>query len=215
MAEFDDTDRNSEHAAAATFRCVDDILDDPPLTYEQWKLREKIRMVEAINSGRLPLYDEPELPPSSTETTVPTEQPQGEDQDFEPYTFFVYGTLMDPEVLTAVAGLDGEPQLQDAWIEGFAMKMWNGIYPVLVPSDSAHALIKGKVWQATTVLQCLRLQRYETSAYEPVDCLVHIGDNTPIKGLVFQWAKEPTSSELMEGTFDLEHWQKTHKRPMW
>jgi hypothetical protein len=26
--------------------------DDPPLTYEQWKLREKIKLVEAINYVR-------------------------------------------------------------------------------------------------------------------------------------------------------------------
>ncbi|KAL2172779.1 hypothetical protein VTG60DRAFT_2598 [Thermothelomyces hinnuleus] len=62
--------------------------------------------------------------------------------------------------------------------------------------------------------QCLRLQRYETSAYGPADCQIHLGDGEPIMSLVFKWAGDPASRELVEGTFNLEHWQKTHKIPL-
>ncbi|KAK4236183.1 AIG2-like protein [Achaetomium macrosporum] len=155
----------------------------------------RIKMVEAINSGRLALYCEPESPPNSKDTTVSAKEPLGGDQDISPCILFVYGTLMDPEMLMAVAGLAREPRLQNAWIEAFGMKMWNGIYPAALPPS-----------------QCLRLQRYETSAYEPADCQIHVRDNAPVKGLVFKCARDPTSSELVEGAFDLEHWQMTHKR---
>ncbi|KAL2129956.1 hypothetical protein VTI74DRAFT_7061 [Chaetomium olivicolor] len=122
------------------------------------------------------------------EPESPVEHPERQDNqaDFEPCTFFVYGTLMDPEVLMVVAGLDHRPELKDAWIEGFKLKMWKGIYPVLLPG-SPQSRIKGKVWQAITMDQCLRLQQYETSAYEPTDCQVHVGESNsePVKGLVF------------------------------
>ncbi|KAK3296173.1 uncharacterized protein B0H64DRAFT_397566 [Chaetomium fimeti] len=142
----------------------------------------------------------------------------GKQNDFEPCTFFFYGSLMDPQVLMAVAKLDDQPDLQDVWVEGFEMKMWGGIYPVLLPindtdnNSGASHRIKGKAWRATTMDQCLRLQRYETSAYEPADCrLYHPGGGEPTKGLVFVWARDPGSNQLAEGVFDLEDWQKTHK----
>ncbi|KAK0710532.1 hypothetical protein B0T21DRAFT_376738 [Apiosordaria backusii] len=162
-----------------------------------------------MNSGLIPVYDEPEyLPQEQPKASV--EEPQ-DDQDFEPCTFFLYGTLMDPEVLMVVAMLGNLPQLQDAWIEGFEMKMWNGIYPTLLPNEGAQGRISGKAWQANTMAQCLRLQRYETSAYEVADCRIHLGEDELVKGLVFKWAKDPKSAELADGAFDLDHWQRTHK----
>lgn len=115
---------------------------------------------------------------------------------------------MDPKVLMVVAGLDHQPESKDAWIEGFELKMSKGIYPVLLPgSRSVRSRIKGKVCQAATMDQCLRLQLYETSGYEPIDCEVNIGESNsePAKGLVFTWARDPGSSDLVEGTFDLEY----------
>jgi hypothetical protein len=114
-------------------------------------------------------------------------------------------------VLTTVLVLDDVPQLQDAWIEGFEMKMWSGMYPVVLPTDGGGGTIKGKAWQATTMDQCLCLQLYETSAYEPMDCSIRLDHGEPVKGLVFKWARDPTDSELVEGCFDLDHWRKIHK----
>jgi hypothetical protein len=149
---------------------------------------------------------------------IPLDDNAGKQDDFEPCTFFFYGSLMDPQVLMEVAVLEDEPDLQDVWVEGFEMKMWGGMYPVLLPAKNidnnggASHRIKGKAWRTTTMDQCLRLQLYETSAYEAADCrLYHSGGGEPTKGLVFVWAKNPGSDQLAEGAFDLEHWQKTHK----
>lgn len=134
------------------------------------------------------------------------------DNGFEPCTFFFYGSLMDTDVLTRIAQLDDYPDLQDAWVEGFEMKMWGGIYPVLLPTNNPNDRIRGKAWRATTKEQCLRLQRYETSAYEAAACLLnHPEGGEPTEGLVFVWAGDRRSHQLTEGVFDLEHWQKTHK----
>jgi hypothetical protein len=136
----------------------------------------------------------------------------GRQNDFEPRTYFFYGSLMDRDVLVRVAQLDDEPDLQDAWVEGFEMKMWGGVYPVLLPTGNPDDRIRGKAWRATTLDQCLRLQRYETSAYKSADCLLYHPDGgEPTKGCVFVWATERRNHELMEGVFDLEYWQRTHK----
>lgn len=168
--------------------------------------------MEAIKSGLIPVYDEPESPPKHSSNS--NLEPVDDQEDSEPCTFFFYGTLMDPEVLMVVAMLDDWPQLQDAWIDGFEMKTWNGRYPTLLPTNSNPSRIQGKAWRATTMDQCLRLQRYETSAYDVADCHINMGNKEPVKGLSFKWARDPTSSELVEGSFDLEHWQKTHKTPL-
>lgn len=170
-----------------------------------------------MNSGQIPVYSEPEQPNHPDMPTPPDHEDDKQD-DFEPCTFFFCGSLMDPQVLAAVTKLDGQPDLQDAWVEGFEMKLWGGVYPVLLPTKNiddgsgASHRIKGKAWRASTMDQCLRLQRYETSAYEAADCRLHYsGDREPIKCLVFVWAGDPGSGELVEGGFDLEHWQKTYK----
>jgi hypothetical protein len=149
--------------------------------------------------------------------TASTAEPEADKEDFESCTFFFYGTLMDPETLMAVASLDDTPQLQDAWIDGFTMKMWSGIYPVVLPSDEngPQSRIHGKIWQATTVAQCLQLQQYETSAYEPADCQIQCGDGKSVNGLVFKWARDAESDELAEGRFDLEAWQNRQERSLY
>ncbi|KAK4164071.1 AIG2-like protein [Cladorrhinum sp. PSN259] len=193
-------------------------FNETHLTDRQKRLEDKRKMVAAINSGLLSVHDDDNAQRQPTEASAEESQ-QVDDKDFEPCIFFVYGTLMYPEVLMAVTMLDNLPQLRDAWIQGFEMKMWNGIYPVLIPNEGAAqgSRINGKAWRATNLAQCLRLQRYERSAYEAADCQIHLREgeeDKPVKGFVFQWAKDPKSAELVEGTFDLEHWQKTHKTPM-
>ncbi|KAK4172525.1 hypothetical protein QBC36DRAFT_362508 [Triangularia setosa] len=136
-------------AAALTISEVP--LDERPLTANQRRLEDKRKLVEAINLGLILVYDEPELP-QQPKASAPDPQ---DDQDFEPCTFFLCGTLMDPQVLIVAAMLDDLPQVQDAWIQGFEMKMWNGIYPTLLPNEGAQGRINGKAWQANTIAQYL------------------------------------------------------------
>ena len=132
-------------------------------------------------------------------------------ETFEPCMFFLYGTLMDPDVIRAVAVLENTPQLQDAWLEEFELKMWHGRYPTLLAKEGASSKIKGKLWQATSMDQFLGLQFYQTWAYECCDCVVQTADGQSIKALTFKWANDGNSAELLEGGFDLEQGQKDHK----
>ena len=173
-------------------------------------MEDKRKLVEAIDSGQMPLFYGDTQPLQSPIKT----SGEGQDlTDFEPCMFFFYGTLMDPEVLQSVAALEDLPELQDAWLEGFELKMWNRRYPTLLPKENIKGRIKGKAWKVTSIEQCLRLQHYETSAYECCDCVVRTDDQQLIKALTFKWARDPSSAELSDGMFDLAYWQKNHKPP--
>ncbi|KAK3904333.1 hypothetical protein C8A05DRAFT_31871 [Staphylotrichum tortipilum] len=159
---------------------------------------------------------------------------------FQPRTLFFYGSLMDPEVLARVARLWRQtPLLEDAWIEGFELKLWGGKYPVVLPttgtataatdakdgdadasSDGTAATapprVHGKAWLTTSQNQLDWLQYYETDAYEPVECEVHVGkegegEGEMRKGWAFKWSGVRPVGELVEGTWDLEEWRRTRK----
>ncbi len=131
-------------------------------------------------------------PPAEGTSTFPSQPPPPQPITntrpafFPPRTLFFYGSLMDPEVLSRVARLWQKPKLEDAWVEGFEMKLWNGLYPVLLPvtsgtgstttsEASAGNRVRGKAWVATEKDQIEWLQRYETKAYRPVECEVNVG----------------------------------------
>lgn len=136
---------------------------------------------------------------------------QPDETPFEPRTLFFYGTLMDPSVLTTVAGLDAPPTLTAAWIEGFEMKMWLTRYPTLLPTADGRGRIVGRAWKATSAEQMRRLRRYETSAYGVGECVIYTDDGRAETGSTFVWARGKGSPELSEGVFDLEYWQKNQK----
>ncbi|KAK4152171.1 hypothetical protein C8A00DRAFT_35139 [Chaetomidium leptoderma] len=148
--------------------------------------------------------DAPQPPTMATQSGAATDEPiTKESPPNGTFAFFFYGTLQDPDVLRAAAGLSSPVLgLQDAWIEG---------------------RIRGKLWQPGSegevgVEHCLRLQAYETHAYEPSDCVVHVGgggdDEEEVKALVFTWAGDKGSGELSDGVFDLGVWQEKYKAVM-
>src|ERR1700753_1726233 len=99
--------------------------------------------------------------------------------NFRPTFFFFYGTLMDPEVLQHILNLDKLPQVETATITNFKVKMW-GIYPTLV--DACGGIVSGTIWQVANVDQCIRLARYETSAYTPCEVEIMRQDGEIVHG---------------------------------
>jgi len=80
--------------------------------------------------------------------------------------------------------------------------MW-GTYPALIPSDSSK--VKGRVWKVDSEEHFNRLAAYETAAYTWIECEVIEGCRA------FCWAGHPESTELEDGSFDLERYQKYFK----
>jgi hypothetical protein len=106
------------------------------------------------------------------------------------------------------------PVLERGTITGFSVKMW-GVYPALVRSStgSSTGSVSGMVWELTSEVQFWRLRNYETSAYRW--CLFTVvlesGKTLPDCS-TFYWAGDPNSSELEQGGFDFERYQK-HIKP--
>lgn len=128
---------------------------------------------------------------------------------FEPCFLFFYGSLMDAEVLQAIAGLPEVPAVQEGFVTGFEMKMW-GIYPTLIPY--AGGQVSGTVWKVNEPGPFFRLQKYETSAYTWCPCEIQLSNGEILRGCrTFCWAGDVNSKELKVGKFDLEHYQKYFK----
>ncbi len=128
---------------------------------------------------------------------------------------FLYGTLMDPEVLQSILSLSEPPQLRNATVRGFRLKMW-GIYPALVrASDRISGELKGKAYWLETWEQLEKLEAYETKAYQWCLCDIILEDGTKVENArTFRWAASPEDKELEEGRFDLERFQRHFKPAM-
>jgi len=61
------------------------------------------------------------------------ESPTSEELDFQAEYYFLYGTLMDHNVLARVLQQPHRPEIYTATIEGWKGKMW-GEHPALVQS---------------------------------------------------------------------------------
>jgi gamma-glutamylcyclotransferase (GGCT)/AIG2-like uncharacterized protein YtfP len=92
---------------------------------------------------------------------------------YKPSLWFFYGTLMDLEILQSVLGLPELPVLQKGRIHGFKIRMW-GVYATLVSGDRCE--VEGMVYKIESVLQFVRLEEYETSAYRWCFCTIEMDD---------------------------------------
>ncbi|TGJ88038.1 hypothetical protein E0Z10_g753 [Xylaria hypoxylon] len=114
---------------------------------------------------------------------------------FKPCYMFIYGTLMDPDVLQYITReVSGEGDAQTG-------------------ESESTIKIHGMFWQVEDYQHFWVLQQYETSAYRERWCQIHVEDNSEVLegSVVFVWAKKPQNPDLMDGVFDLTKWQKTDK----
>ncbi|EEP78624.1 predicted protein [Uncinocarpus reesii 1704] len=126
-----------------------------------------------------------------------------------PALLFVYGSLMDTDVIQAVLRIPKPPPLRSAVLSDYKMKMWR-IYPTLIPHEGTQ--VTGKVFMVDDIDQFQRLQKYETRAYSWTECEVELEDGTVARDCrVFIWAGDPDSADLRDGSFDLEVYQKEYK----
>ncbi|KAI4608121.1 hypothetical protein J4E83_009304 [Alternaria metachromatica] len=133
------------------------------------------------------------------------------DQTFRPCYMFLYGSLMDPEVLQAVLNLPELPTTRPATITGFRVRMWS-IYPALILGDGDEK-VSGVVWKVEEEDHFKRLQEYETYAYIWTWCEATLNDDETVleKCRTFCWAGDPDSKELEDGSFDMARYQRVLK----
>ncbi|KLJ11031.1 hypothetical protein EMPG_13682 [Blastomyces silverae] len=163
------------------------------------------------------------------------------DPPWKPTYLFVYGSLMDLDVLQYILALPSPPPpLRPAKLKNYKMKMW-GVYPTLIPKpsisngskteggegvdDDDDDAIPGKLYLVEHPAQFTLLEAYETKAYTWHRCVAEFTDDdggtstTEQSGFecrTFVWAGDPDSSELSDGpAFDLERYQKHFKPEFW
>lgn len=119
-----------------------------PSYYEELRRRFPPPPPLPPDAGRLPGYRRSVMQEKFLAADRANHDPGQEKPLFKPCHLFLYGSLMDPEVLQSVLGLPELPILQKGWVTGFTMKMW-GIYPALIPKVGVTKVM-GAVWKVTT-----------------------------------------------------------------
>ncbi|KAK2791106.1 hypothetical protein FQN52_005062 [Onygenales sp. PD_12] len=156
--------------------------------------------------------------PQSPRTTTTTPRI---DPPWTPTYLFVYGSLMDPDVLQHVLALPSPPPpLRPARLKNYKMKMW-GIYPTLIPNpDDGHSStsIDGRLYLVEHPAHFTLLEMYESRAYTWDEVVVEFADGdggtteqAGFKCRTFVWAGSAGSRELEEGGFDFERYRRVFK----
>ncbi|GAB7353676.1 hypothetical protein MBLNU459_g4082t1 [Dothideomycetes sp. NU459] len=121
--------------------------------------------------------------------------------------YFFYGTLMDPEMLRDVLGIDELPQIRPATVYGYSCRAW-GQYPVLVDSIT-NQVVSGRAWKMSDVKHARRLKEYETNSYSIRGAQIVYSDSlSPREQLGWTFMFAGRESELSDDKFDLDVWLK-------
>lgn len=124
---------------------------------------------------------------------------------YEPVYYFFYGTLMKPEILKGVLGLETKPVLRPAKVQGYELSHW-GQYRALIDGEPNNE-VSGCAYMVRPVDEEHKLAYYETSAYRLVPCKVHFTDREgePVAGRIFIYAGDARA--LKQGCFDRSLWE--------
>lgn len=168
----------------------------PPLPPSPRKQLKTSPFVLKVRSAPSDCFYQASEPPALTDLSEPPTGP-----------YFVYGTLMDPAMLSDVVGLDDKPKLRPAKVVGYSSMLW-GQYPALRDGPQG-AEVHGAVYHVQSTAEGKRLAEYETNSYKTKPCLIQYtdgGEPAEEYGHVFMFVGNPR--DLEEGDFDLETWLK-------
>lgn len=128
------------------------------------------------------------------------------DQPYKPAYYFFYGTLTEPKILSHILDLKQPPVLRPAKLIGYALTNW-GQYRALIDGKPGEE-VTGYAYLVRSIDDELKLARYETNAYEPVQCRIRFTDGqSPAQehGMTFKYAGDDEA--LKAGRFDRKLWE--------
>ncbi|KAG6366156.1 hypothetical protein INS49_000332 [Diaporthe citri] len=137
--------------------------------------------------------------------TRPLEEPILK-QPYKPVYYFFYGTLTQPKILLHILDLKEPPLLRPAKLIGYALSNW-GQYRALIDGEPGEE-VTGCAYLVGSIDDELKLARYETNAYEPVQCRIQFTDDqSPAQahGMTFKYAGDDEA--LNAGKFDRKLWE--------
>ncbi len=102
--------------------------------------------------------------------------------------FFVYGSLMAEEVLTALIGR--VPPFSAARLNGFLRYSIEGKhYPIILPSEHHTDAVAGSVLLGITTSETSILDHFEGDEYERVEVTVHTENKDDVKAFTYVISK--------------------------
>ncbi|KAK4151400.1 hypothetical protein C8A00DRAFT_45406 [Chaetomidium leptoderma] len=150
------------------------------------------------------------------------ERPEQRPYVYRPIYYFFYGTLMKPDVLKGVLGLETDPVLRPAKIYGYKIANW-GQYKALIDGEP-DTEVTGSAYKVRSVEEESKLAYYETNAYALAACEIYFTDHSEGKeddahtefGKTFRYAGD--AHTLQQGRFDWALWEMQMGRrlpPAW
>jgi hypothetical protein len=121
--------------------------------------------------------------------------------------YFFYGTLMKPDILRGVLGLESDPTTRPATLYGYELANW-GQYRTLLDSAS-DATVVGCTYLVQSVEAAHKLAYYETDAYTLAACTIRLDGEPggePVQAKTFKYAGDARA--LREGRFDRTLWER-------
>ena len=124
--------------------------------------------------------------------------------------YFFYGSLMDPDVLSAVAGeLIAPARLLPARLPGFArLHARNSVYALIVVAPDEAEGVEGVLVQGLSAAAVRRLARFEGAAYMAMKRPV-VTATGQREAFVFISTRPGRASSK---AWDFESWRRRHKR---
>ncbi|KAI1082261.1 hypothetical protein F5B20DRAFT_532748 [Whalleya microplaca] len=122
---------------------------------------------------------------------------------FEPFYFFFYGSLQDPNTLRLVCKLRSTPILAPASIKDWRIMVW-GPFPALVPQrENEDIEVKGMYWKCEKPQHVVDLAYYESDNYRLQHCKITTEDGQVLEnGRTFVF--DGDESDLEEAKWSLE-----------
>jgi gamma-glutamylcyclotransferase (GGCT)/AIG2-like uncharacterized protein YtfP len=123
--------------------------------------------------------------------------------------FFVYGTLLDTDILNTVLNRDlCESQMQFASVSGFQKYTYPGdSFPILI--QSANETVEGALLFNLSEQDLQRMDFYEGDEYGFGQIEAMLADGTKVNALYNKAAGNGINSDVL---WTLEHWQQ-HEKP--
>ena len=126
-------------------------------------------------------------------------------------TFFVFGSLMDMDILSAVLGREVQNRdLRAARADGFKRVCISGVgYPAMLPS--ADASTDGVAVSNLSRQDVARLAAYEGSDYEERPIALRFADGSRLDARYWHWIGKRA---ILDAPWDFEGWRQTAKPRM-
>jgi len=125
------------------------------------------------------------------------------------YTFFVYGTLMEPQVLSLVSGEHFNSfRLRPAVLHGYRrVRVADATYPGIYPAEGSE--VQGFLARGLSEEAVRRIDAFENDGYDRQNLQVISKQGTPVQAAAYVASSR---MKLTDEEWDFEVWRANHRQ---